>query len=200
MSIVRTLTRGLAMAASIVLAPFTLAAPTDFDREFVTRASAANEAEVAMARAAATRTNNAGVRVFAKKMIEDHSKANAALGKLASAQGLKLSPLTPEQRSALKKLEGLKGEKFDQEYARIQQRSHAEAMLLFKRQAGGPGAPALKQYAAAALPTLEAHYHWADALPGGIPSIGKGSEGKGTEEPPAPPAGEAPAPPAEAPK
>jgi putative membrane protein len=146
MSIVGTLTRGLATAASIVLAPFTLAAPTDFDREFVTRASAANEAEVAMARAAATRTNNAGVRVFAKKMIEDHSKANAALAKLASAQGLKLSPPTPEQRSALRKLESLKGEKFDREYARIQQRSHAEAMLLFKRQAGGPGAPVLIYY------------------------------------------------------
>ncbi len=165
MSITKSLMRGMAAAASIVVSPFTMSATSSADRQFVADASAAGEAEVAMGRKAAERASDPMVREFARTMVNDYARVVDRLARLAAEKGFHTAMPTAEQQLALRRLEQLAGEQFDREYLRIERRAHADEIELFRTQAGVSGDPALKRFAAAELQTLEQHQKLAATLP-----------------------------------
>jgi putative membrane protein len=165
MSIEKTLTRGLAAAASMVMSPFAVSAPSAADRQFVADASAAADAAVAMGRVAADRASDPMVRSFARDMVADQSRATDQLHRLAAAKGLRTATCSAEQQLALHRLEQLTGSQFDREYLRLDRLARAQIIELFRNQAGVSGDPALKRFAAATLATLEQHQRLSDALP-----------------------------------
>lgn len=172
MTIAKTLMRGLAAAASIVVSPFSMSAPTAADRQFVAAASAAGEAEVALGRTAAQRASDPLVREYARTMVNDYARAIDRLARLASEKGLRTAMPTAEQQTALHRLEQLAGEQFDREYLRIERRAHADEIELFRTQAGVSGDFAIKRFAAAELPTLEQHQKLAATLPVRVANAG----------------------------
>src|ERR1700712_925518 len=57
------------------------------DKEFMTKASVSNNAEVSVATMAVTRATNDAVKVFAQHMITEHTTAQTDLKVLANAVG-----------------------------------------------------------------------------------------------------------------
>lgn len=128
------------------------------EREFIERASEAGAAEVEMAQVVAERTESDVLKNFARKMIEDHSKAGLQLSRIASAKGAGVPrKLSGESQAELKRLRGLKGADFDREYVRAQLAAHKDAVALFHGEATQGRDSDLKKFANATLPTLREH-------------------------------------------
>src|SRR5262245_9200829 len=99
---------------SMWLAGAAFAATSDADREFVAKAAPAGAAEVALSQLATERAGSSQIRDFARRMIEDHSKAGEELKQIARSKGITVSEApSDEQKAAQDKLRPLNGSAFD---------------------------------------------------------------------------------------
>lgn len=69
------------------------------DRRFVTEAAEAGQSEVAHSQLALQRATNEDVKSYAKRMVDDHTKANQELMQLASSKGIALPQGTMDLHS-----------------------------------------------------------------------------------------------------
>lgn len=138
------------------------------DRNFVMEAASGGMAEVQLGKLAQQRGESEAVKKFGQRMVEDHGKSNAELAAIAKKLGIDV-PKQPGKKheSAMKKLEGLKGEKFDQAYAEQMVKDHEATISLFEREAKSGQAAELKSFAEKSLPALQEHLKMAKALPRG---------------------------------
>lgn len=157
----------LAAAAADGVAGSPEAAAMSADGMFVKKAAAGGRAEVALARLAQERSQDEDVKAFAARMEKDHGAANAQLERLAAESGL-AAPRAPDPRhqQVQARLAALKGEEFDAAYGKAMREDHEKTIALFERQARDGKVPALRDFAARTLPTLEAHHEMAMDLPG----------------------------------
>jgi len=128
------------------------------DTKFIEQAAANGVAEVKLGELASQRASNGDVKEFAQKLVEDHSKANGELEKIAAAQNV--SPrqeLKGKHQKAYDKLSKLEGEAFDKAYVKHMVDDHQKAVKLFERQAKNASDPELKQFASSTLPKLQGH-------------------------------------------
>ena len=137
------------------------------DEDFVMKASAAGMAEVNFGKLAEAQSSSAEVKKFAQNMVDDHSKANDELLKVADKD-----KITPAEKMGAKdqqmftKLTGLKGPEFDREYIASQLAAHKEAVALFKSESNHGKNEDLKEFATKTLPTLEHHLEIVKKLSG----------------------------------
>jgi putative membrane protein len=137
------------------------------DEDFVMKASAAGMAEVDFAKLALDRASSEQVKKFAQHMVDDHSKANTALLKVADKD--KIAPaekMSVKDQQTFTKLAGLKGAEFDREYIASQLAAHKEAVALFKSESNHGKNEDLKEFATKTLPTLEHHLDMVKKLSG----------------------------------
>jgi putative membrane protein len=131
---------------------------TAADRQFVMEAAMGGMAEVQAGQLAAQKAQNPQVRAFAQKMVDDHTKANGELMRLASARSITPpSELDRSHRSALDKLQKASGPDFDKAYMKQQVSDHEKTVSLFEKQAKRGSDPELKAWAAKMLPDLQSH-------------------------------------------
>src|SRR5438270_4594202 len=91
--------------------------PAGGDRNFVNQAASGGMAEVKLATLAMDRGQSMEVKQFARKMLEDHTKANTELQGLAEKKSLPLpTALDAKHKLAYDKLAKLDGAAFDREY------------------------------------------------------------------------------------
>ncbi len=131
------------------------------DREFALEAARAGQKEVQLGNVAAKQASVPAVRDFAQQMVSDHGAAHEELKTVASTLGVQLPAADPAPASGLS---GLTGAQFDQAYVSEMVSAHEQAVALFERQANGGTNQALKDFAAAKLPTLRHHLEMAQAL------------------------------------
>jgi len=125
---------------------------------FMTEAAIGGMAEVELSRLAVSKGQDAEVKKFAQKMIEDHTNANAELKQLAGKKNVTLPTALDAEHKAIKdKLSGLSGAAFDKEYVNAMVADHEKIVNLFKTQAGGGTDADAKAFAAKTLPTLQMH-------------------------------------------
>ena len=86
-------------------------------------------AEVELGKLALDKSNDARVREFADRMIQDHSKANRQLESIAGSKKISL-PSKPGEKlqKPMKKLSGLSGKNFDHAYAEAMVKDHGKAV------------------------------------------------------------------------
>lgn len=133
--------------------------------DFVDDASAKGMAEIEGATIALTKASSADVKQFAKKMIDDHEKANKELSAIAVSKKLEVSSeadLMNKAKAMVLKLRS--GESFDQAYANNQVVAHEQTIELFREAAEKVEDAELKAFAKQKLPTLEAHLKMAKEL------------------------------------
>ena len=88
------------------------------DQNFVAKVAVGNVAEVQLGRLALTQTTNPDVRKFAQRLIDDHTKANQELAKIATTKGIALPrQIDKEHREAATKLTKMRGAEFDRAFA-----------------------------------------------------------------------------------
>jgi putative membrane protein len=130
------------------------------DADFAASAAEANNGEIALAKMALQKTNEPSVRMLASRMLADHTKAGAQLATIAQTEQIKLpapTALMQPDADMQKTLSGMNSHPFDITYVNSQLTDHQAAIALFQKEAQDGSDPALKQFAASTLPTLQAH-------------------------------------------
>ena len=128
------------------------------DQAFVTQAAQGGMAEVADATLAGSRATSASVRAYAKKMLADHSKANAQLAKIAREDRLTLPSGIGDDNAQTKGALGkLKGKTFDVSYLQGQVQGHEKMEQVFQKEISTGKNPDLVAFAKMTLPTVEKH-------------------------------------------
>jgi len=133
---------------------------------FVDEASAKGLAEIETGKLALEKGTSEDVRVFAQKMIDDHTKANQELVEIVSQnEDLQLSDnATLMDRAKAMILSLRDGENFDKAYANNQVVAHEQTIELYQNYIDEGENADLKAFAQATLPTLRQHLEHAKQL------------------------------------
>jgi predicted outer membrane protein len=131
---------------------------TTLDQVFVTKATDANLAEIAVGRLALQRSTCPQVRALAQQMINDHCSANAQLQAVAQEQGIILPPMIGTTHQAvMNQLQMASGPVFDKLFMSSMVEDHENAITLFATEAASGSNPALRTLAGQLMPTLVRH-------------------------------------------
>ena len=135
-------------------------------QSFAKQAALSSMAEIELAQIALNNTKNEEIRLYAERMVKDHTAANTKLKTIASKQNIQLpNALDSKHQQAKQQLSNLKDAAFDREYKKHMNKSHDEAVALFESASQTQQMPnELKDFAASTLPTLEKHKKLAEGL------------------------------------
>jgi putative membrane protein len=152
-------------ALSLVLvlgaAPALAASP---DAQFAMQAAQGGLAEVQTARLALTKTRNATVQAFARRMIADHTPNNAQLASIMRSEGLTVpTTVDPNSQKMMARLQALSGRAFNRAYLAGQVRSHQQMQILMQSEINGGKDARLKAFARTTLPVVNMHLSMAKA-------------------------------------
>ncbi len=135
-----------------------VANPPYGDEKFVREAAEGNISEVKMGQLAEQKAQSEEVKKFAKRMIEDHSKATDELKQIAVRENINMpTNVNRKEADTYRSLEKLSGPAFDRAYARNMVTAHEKDITEFKQQASSGQKGAVKEFAQRTLPTLESH-------------------------------------------
>jgi putative membrane protein len=136
------------------------------DATFADKFYQAGLAEIGLAKVAMTKSTNPDVLAFARKMVHDHSKADAKLTTIASADQISLpETVNPKDAATKSKLENTPASEFDAAYKAANEKGHEKAIALIKTEISSGADPKVVGYAKMVLPTVETHDMLADKLP-----------------------------------
>ena len=134
------------------------------DQDFLRDASADGAAEVSLGQLALQRSSSPQVQQLAKRIVDDHTRANRQLAQLAAQEKVAVpAQPKPDAVKESQALHGLHGAEFDRAYADCMVRDHHKAIALFT-QATQSGNPAIRQFAQSTLPALKIHLDMAQAI------------------------------------
>ena len=137
------------------------------DADFLVFAADVGSFEVKAGQLAAANSHDGKVKDFAAMMVKDHTAMGNDVNNLAAKEHVTLpTDLSNPLKAEWNKLDSLKGEKFDKEYADFNVKGHEEAISKFKQVAdsGSNYSMDVKQLAIAALPKLQQHKEHSDML------------------------------------
>ena len=128
------------------------------DHHFVAAAAAGGLAELKFAKLAQEKASDPAVRAFGRRMVDDHTKTGEQLKEIARSQNITLpSDLNSADQAQYDQLSKLSGPEFDYAYMQMMVEDHEKHVAEFKREATSGKNPAIKNFAAQTLPTLEDH-------------------------------------------
>jgi putative membrane protein len=116
------------------------------DKTFMTNAAKGGMMEVALGQQAAQNAQNADVKKFGERMVQDHSKANNELMALAKEEGVTL----PGSKSPGKW-------KSDKSYMDDMVKDHQEDLAEFQKEAQNGSDPDVKAFAAKGVKMISTH-------------------------------------------
>lgn len=130
----------------------------DPDKFFLMMVGLGNTAEIEAGQLAEGRATSEEVRQFARRMIDDHGKANRELADLAKSKGVNLPAKSGEVHAMIAAhLSKLSGRDFDQEYIAIMAADHAKVVSIFETKARMARDADIRAWATKTLPTLQEH-------------------------------------------
>jgi putative membrane protein len=134
------------------------------DASFMKDAANDSLAEIELGKVVPQKSQNADVKAFSQRMVDDHTKANEELKPIAEKLGVAL-PTAPEGKHA-KMVKDLskKDKRFDHEYAEAMVKDHEKAVKLFEKTSKKGDSEEVRQFAAKTLPTLQEHLKMARDL------------------------------------
>lgn len=129
------------------------------DRDFATKASAANISEIQFGQLAGQKATNDSVSLFARRMIEDHTKAQRSLDSIGKSMNVTLSDsLDRPHRLLYTDLSRLSGAAFDSAYIHNQVIDHQNTRDLLQKEIDNGNDTRLKDYARKQLPVVVMHH------------------------------------------
>jgi putative membrane protein len=138
---------------------------TGGDLAFMNDAAPGGMAEVELGKMAASKSQNAEVKAFGQKMVDDHTKANDELKQLAAQKKVTLPPdLMPAHKQLMEKLSKLSGADFDKEYVAAMVEAHEKDVAAFENVSKTAADADVKVFATKTLPTLKMHLEMIKAM------------------------------------
>ena len=102
---------------------------------FVDKAATGGMAEVQLSKLAMDKAQSAEVKQFARKMVEDHTKADLQLKQIAEKKDIAVpSAMETEHQKTYDRLAQLEGADFDKQYMRAMAKDHDQTVKLFQEQ------------------------------------------------------------------
>jgi putative membrane protein len=138
--------------------------PNTADQVFARQMMIGGQAEVDLGKLAGRKAQSSAVKDFAKRMVDDHTKANSRLESLAKANRAQIpgSPaVDPDAKAVRAQLEKLNGAEFDAAYIAAQVGDHQKAVHLLEYQIGAGQDAKMKQFAQETLPGVMRHLEMA---------------------------------------
>ena len=126
-------------------------------RYFIIQASIGNLQEVAIGRLAAEQASSPDVKAFARRMVADHSKAEAQLMQLIRARGFQIPPEATDPPVEDLMLKNTPAKDFDRVYVHMMAPGHRETVSMFENYALSGKDPDVRAYAQQTLPVLKEH-------------------------------------------
>jgi len=153
------------------------------DERLMMQLARANIAEINAGKLAEQKSINDQVKSFAKKMVDDHTKALDDLKQIAMNKGVTLPTEPDRQQQAMEnKLSALSGEQFDKQYVdQSGSRAHKETHRLLQRVSSRASDTDLKSYASKIMPTVESHQQLAKETSKNLQSTSEGRSSGGME-------------------
>lgn len=143
----------------------TTAMTNEDDADFAVKAADAGLAEVELGKLALEKATDQRIKDFAKKMVDDHQRANDELMTIATRHNITLPPVISEEHvNKQRKLMEKSGSEFDQEYIDLMVKDHDKVVSMFEDASADAQNADLKAYAAKTLPALKMHHEEALAL------------------------------------
>lgn len=129
------------------------------DRNFLTKAAAAGDEEIAISKVAVDRSTNPQVKEYAQMVIDDHQKIGVQLAAVVSAKSLELSA----KPVSTKKWDKKDAKDFDKDYISKMVDDHEDAVSLFTKGARSDDSQ-IATFATQQLPMLQTHLSRAKEL------------------------------------
>ena len=128
------------------------------DKVFVKKALEGSMAEVQLGQLALQKSNDAQVKEFAQRMVDDHTKMLDQMKPVAQQVGVAV-PASPSksQMKTMDKLKTLSGDAFDQAYIKDMVKDHKEDDADFKREASSTQNPKLREVVQQGDQVIEMH-------------------------------------------
>ena len=137
-------------------------AKSEKDAQFLVNAAEISLQEIKLGQLAQLNSTKADVKEMGKMMENAHTKSLADLKALAMKKSITIPTApTDDAEEAYKKLSPDKGTKFDKEYSDMMVKGHKDAIETFEKASTDATDADIKQWAAAALPTLRTHLDYA---------------------------------------
>ena len=128
------------------------------DQPFVTKLAGVGMAEVELGTLAKDKASSREVKAFARRMIDDHTKAGNELKAVADRKHLTWPAALPADAIALKdRLSKLSGAAFDRAYIDAMVDGHRAALADVRAEAQSGADPDVKAWASKASSTVQAH-------------------------------------------
>jgi len=135
------------------------------DKLFAQLLDAGGLAEVVFGTLAERKAQSSSVKEFARRMVQDHSKSNEQLERLAKQANIPLSgELGPDEKAMKEELDRAPGAGFDVAYMQGQLVSHQKAVILLQYEIGQGQDGELQRFAAESLPIVIGHLQMARAV------------------------------------
>jgi putative membrane protein len=134
------------------------------DKTFVAKAAQGNLTEIALGKLAAQNAEDAAVKKFGQRMLDDHGKANKELESIAANKFTLPKELDEKNQATVTKLGELKGADFDRAYMKHMVMSHKMGSKLYESQQSSGQDPELKAFAAKVLPVVREHLKMAERI------------------------------------
>jgi putative membrane protein len=135
------------------------------DKLFAQLAAEGGMAEVELGKLADGKAGRSSVKEFARRMVQDHTNANAQLTRIAGQAKIPLpGDLAPEHTAMKAALEKASGSSFDRAYMAGQLVDHQKTVILLQYEIGQGQDAELQKFAAETLPVALAHLEMARSL------------------------------------
>ena len=135
-----------------------LAGQAILDEQFARHAAQGGMAKVKLGQLGRERGASEAVKVFAQRMIAQHSRANDELKQVAAKANISLpAEISAKDQSTYDRLAKLSGGEFDRVYAKDMLDDHVADVTECRKEANGGRNEDVKNFAAQALPMLREH-------------------------------------------
>lgn len=135
------------------------------DEVFVRDAAEGSMAEVKLGQLAEEKAQAPEVKNFAKRMVEEHSKALEEIKQLGSKEGINMpTDISHKDAETYNRLSKLSGPEFDRAYSQEMVKDHQKDIAEFKKGETSAQKPDVKEFAQKTLPTLQSHLELAQHM------------------------------------
>lgn len=137
------------------------------DKEYLKDTAQSNLEEIQAGPRVIPQAGTPQAREFARRMVRDHTRANAALKRVAARTGDKLpTDISSEQQAVINRLSQMHGSRFDAAYKQEMIRDHTSDIAETRREISLGRSPIVRANAQKNLRLLQMHLRMARALPG----------------------------------
>lgn len=141
------------------------------DRKWLMAAADGELKEVSLGHIVAKRADNSAVRKFARRMIQDHTKAQSELQKLAKSKGVMLpTHLGTKNRKALAHMARISPSRLSHDYIQNMVADHYKDVSDFSKEAKHGQDKDVRTWAAKTVPVLQMHLQMARTTARGVVS------------------------------